>query len=156
MTSLLRLLASLALATTIVAQTPAPKTPAPKTGKAGKEKAAKKEEPPEKIEGMEIPRGANGFMGLQIVDSTFKLAFYDAKKKAVAPDVSQAVLRWSPKYQRNDERVVLERSADGKSLASPRIIRPPHAFKLYMTLFKEPSPGTEAVAAENYVIDFAQ
>jgi hypothetical protein len=141
------------MATTIVAQTPAATSSTAQ--KPGADKSGKKEEPPAKIEGMEIPR-SDGFMGLQIADSNFKLTFYDAKKKPIPADVSQAVLRWNPKYQKNEERVVLERSGDGKSLTSPRVIRPPHTFKLYMTLFKEPSPGTEAVAAENYVIDFAQ
>ena len=124
--------------------------------KPGAGKSAKKEEPPAKIEGMEIARGDAGFMGLQIVDANFRLTFYDLKKKPIVADVTRAVLRWQPNYQRNEERVVLERSGDGKFLTSPRVIRPPHHFKLYMTLFKEPAPGTEAVAAENYVVDFAQ
>jgi hypothetical protein len=149
----LSVLCSLTLAALLSAQTPAAKMPAtPK----GADKSGKKEEPPAKIEGMEIARGEAGFLGLQIADTTFKLSFYDAKKKPIAADVTRAVLRWNPKYQKNDERVVLERSDDGKSLTSPRTIRPPHNFKLYITLFKEPAPGTEAVAAENYVVDFAQ
>jgi hypothetical protein len=145
---LLAWLTSIALAAAVVAQSP--------TKKADAGKSAKKEEAPAKIEGMEIARGDAGFMGLKIVDGTFKLTFYDKAKKPIAADVSQAVMRWNPVYQRNEERVVLERSGDGKYLTSPRVIRPPHSFKLYMTLFKEPSPGTEAVAAENYVVDFAQ
>ena len=143
----------LLLVATIVAQDVAVAAAAPKRAA---EAATKKDEPPAKIEGMEIARGDAGFMGLQIVDGNFKLSFYDMKKKPLLPDITRAVLRWQPTYQKAEERVVLERSSDGKYLTSPRIIRPPHAFKLYMTLFKEPAPGTEAVAAENYVIDFAQ
>jgi hypothetical protein len=144
------LFTAIVLAATIVAQASVA------AQKTGADKSGKKEEAPPKIEGVEIARGEAGFMGLQIVDSNFKLSFYDTKKKPIAADVSQAVLRWNPKYQKNEERVLLERSADGKYLTSPRVIRPPHTFKLYLTLFKEPSTGTEAVAAENYVIDFAQ
>lgn len=95
-------------------------------------------------------------MGLQIVNANFRLTFYDAKKKPLPADVSQAVLRWQPTYQRNEERVLLERAADGKALTSPRTVRPPYNFKLYMTLFKEPVTGAEAVAAENFVVDFSQ
>jgi len=141
-------LCALALAFTMSAQAPAKKAPA-------EDKSAKKEEPPPKIEGFEISRGEAGYMGLEVVDGNFKLSFYDAKKKPVKTDMVRAALRWNPKYQKNDERVILERSGDGKSLTSPRAIRPPHAFKLYITLFKEPAPGAEPEAAENYVVDFA-
>src|SRR3954466_1035902 len=120
------ILCSTVLAAVSVAQTPAAKTPA---AKSGAEKSGKKEEPPAKIEGMEIARSeGGGFMGLQIVDTNFRLAFYDAKKKPVAADVTRAVLRWNPNYQKSEERVVLERSGDGKYLTSPRTIRPPHNF----------------------------
>lgn len=125
--------------------TKAPATKAP----AGKD-AAKKEEP--KIEGMTIPRGKK-FLGLQIVNGTFKLSFYDEKKKPVAADMPRAILRWDPKYKVGKERVVLNISEDGKSLASPRSIRPPYSFKLYITLLKEATEAEEP-AGETFVIDF--
>jgi len=111
-------------------------------------------EEPAKIEGMEIPRG-DGFLGLQIVDSTFKLSFYDAEKKPVVPDVDRAALRWDPKYKVGEERVVLNLSADGKSLSSPKNIRPPYLFKLYMTLVRDAASGTSPVN-ETIVVDFRQ
>jgi hypothetical protein len=145
----LAVLCSLALTLTLVGQAPAKKSSAD-------DKSAKSEEPPPKIEGFEISRGAAGFMGLQVVDGNFKLSFYDAKKKPAQTDMVRAALRWNPKYQKQDERVILERSGDGKSLTSPRAIRPPHAFKLFITLFKEPAAGADPEAAENYVVDFEQ
>ncbi len=111
-------------------------------------------EEPAKIEGVEIPRG-DGFLGIQIVNSTFKLSFYDAEKKPVVPDVERAALRWDPKYKVGEERVVLNVSADGKSLSSPQNIRPPYLFKLYMTLVRDAAPGTPPIN-ETMVVDFRQ
>lgn len=129
---------------------------APKTGatKAADKSKKEKDEPPPKIEGIEISRGEKGFLGVQIVNATFKINFYDAKKKPMVPDVARAALRWDPKYKVGEERVVLNPAE--KSLASPRNIRPPYNFKLFITLFKEPAEGADAVASENYVIDFRQ
>jgi hypothetical protein len=133
------------------------KAPPAKGGAAGATKAAdkaKKEEPPPKIDGIEISRGDKGYMGIQIVNSTFKLSFYDAKKKPITPDVARAALRWDPKYKVGEERVILNPS--DKALTSPKNIRPPYNFKLFITLFKEPAEGADPVVSENYTIDFRQ
>lgn len=122
---------------------PAAKAPAAKT--------VKKEEPP-KIEGITIPRGKN-FLGIQIVNGTFKLSFYDEKKKPIPADVPRAVLRWDPKYKVGKERLLLGPGEDGKSLTSPKNIRPPYNFKLYITLLKE-ALEAEDPAGETFVIDF--
>lgn len=122
---------------------------APKKGEA-----AKKAEPA-KIEGIEVSRGAAGFMGVQMVGSTFKISFYDAKRKPIAADVARALLRWDPKNKVGSERVVLNRAEDGMSLTSPKNIRPPYLFKLYITLLKTAGEGEAAEAAgETHVIDF--
>ncbi len=118
---------------------------------------AKKAEAPPKIEGMEIARGAKGFLGLQLVGGTFKLSFYDLKKKPVAPDVARAMLRWDPKGKVGQERLVLNR--DGLALSSPRPVKPPYAFKLFITLIPEggaTGDGAEAAApaGETIVVDF--
>ncbi len=123
---------------------PAAKAPAAKT--------VKKEEPPPKIEGITSPRGKN-FLGIQIVNGTFKRSFYDEKKKPMAADVSRAVLRWDPKYKVGKERLLLGVGEDGKSLSSPKNIRPPYNFKLYITLLKDVSEA-EDPAGETFVIDF--
>lgn len=141
------LLCSLVLVGTLRAQSPAAKKAAPKTAEP-----AKKEEPA-MIEGMVVSRGALGFMGVQIVNSTFKISFYDTKKKPAKADVVRAVLRWDPKYKVGQERVLLNLGEDGKSLASPKNIRPPYLFKLFITLLKDAAEGEEA-AGETHVIDF--
>jgi len=129
---------------------------APGAKKTPGKDSAKKEEPPAKIEGIEIARGAKGFLGIQIVESNFKLSFYDAKKKPVAVDVARAVLRWDPKYKVGQERIVLNPSSDGKSLAASRSIRPPYNFKLFITLLKDSSASDESPVGESFVIDFKQ
>ena len=152
--------------TPVVKPTPPPtvRIPPPTTTKAATEKTApkktdgvKKAEPPKKeepkIEGVEVPRGEKGFLGVQIVNGAFKISFYDAKKKPAAVDVARAVLRWDPKYKVGQERVVLNVDSDGKSLSSPKPIRPPYNFKLFITLIKEATEKEDNVG-ETYVIDF--
>lgn len=148
---LLAVLLALGLGAMAAAQTPK-KAPAAKspTEKAG----AKKEEP--KIEGVEVLRGERGFLGVQIVNGTFKLNFYDKAKKPTEPDVARAALRWDPKYKVGEERVVLNPTGDGKSLSSPKVIRPPHQFKLYITLIKEAIGEGQSPVSESFVIDFKQ
>lgn len=118
---------------------------------------AKKAEAPPKIEGMEIARGTKGFLGLQLVGGTFKLSFYDMKKKPVAPDVARALLRWDPKGKVGQERLVLNR--DGMALSSPRPVKPPYVFKLFITLIPEgAATGADnpdaAPAGETIVVDY--
>ncbi len=106
-------------------------------------------EPMPTIDGITIARPA-GFLGLKISDNHFVLTFYDAKLKKIAPDVARAALRWPVSYQKADERTVLNPSGDGVSLSSLRNVRPPHNFKVFLSLFAE--GGEQAV--ENYVVDF--
>ncbi len=122
-------------------------------GKVTPAAKGKKEEKPV-IEGMAIPRGT-GFLGIRIVDSTFQLSFYNSEKKPIPVDVDRAALRWDPKYKVGEERVVLNPSADGKSLVSPKNIRPPYLFKLYITLVREAAPD-RAPLNETFIVDFRQ
>jgi hypothetical protein len=128
------------------------KAAAPKKADATKKaEPAKKEEP--KIKGVVVSRGEKGFMGVEIVGSSFKITFYDTKKKPIAPDVARAALRWDAKYKVGQERVILNPDPDGKSLSNPRTIRPPYHFKLYITLVQE-ATEKEDPAGETHVIDF--
>jgi hypothetical protein len=116
--------------------------------------APKKEEPMGKIAGTEIKRGA-GYMGLELVGGTFKITFYDAKRKpmAVPPEITRAALRWAVSYRQGlDERAVLNPSEDGKSLTSLKVVKPPHNFRLYITLLA--AATAEDGAGETYSIDF--
>lgn len=125
-----------------------PAQPAPRKDDRKKDDTKKKEEPPAKIEGIEIPRG-DGFMGIQLVGGTFKLSFYDAKKKPVAPDVTRASLRWKVRYQSLPEQTVL--NPDGNALTSAKVVKPPYTFSLSITLIKGEG---DTAATENFTVDF--
>jgi hypothetical protein len=101
------------------------------------------------IAGIPIQR-ASGWLGLELVDNTFKLTFYNEKKKPVAADASSAVMRWAVKYQPNDERTLLT-PAGSSVLASSYVVKPPHAFQLHMTLLFADKPD----ASEPYLVDFS-
>lgn len=122
-----------------------------KTEAAKKAEPKKKEEP--KIEGIVVSRGERGFMGVELKGGSFKITFYDTKKKPIAPDVVRAALRWDAKYKVGQERLVLNPTGDGKSLSNPKTIRGPYNFKLYITLIKEPTEK-EDPTGEMHVIDF--
>lgn len=108
-----------------------------------------------KIEGMEVSRGEKGYLGVKIVNSTFKVTFYDADKNPVPADVSAIALRWPVQYQPNPERDYLTPTADGMALTSSKVVRPPYHFRLFMTLLKGSTPANETVV-ETFVIDFHQ
>jgi hypothetical protein len=141
---------------------PAPVAKDAKAPGAPAKKDAKKEEEMGKIEGFEIPRGKDRFLGLELVDGKFKLSFYNAKKKPVAPDVSRAIARWDPKYKLGVERSVLNPS--GKALVGDKFIRPPYNFNLTIVLLRDdapaPTPGPDGTiaepAGETFVIPFRQ
>lgn len=111
--------------------------------------AAGKEQPP--IAGLEISRPTGGFLGLQLLNGNFVLSFYDADRQPKPIDVARAALRWPVKYQPNDERVVLNPGGDGVSLTSPKVIRPPHNFRLYIALFVEGNDDP----VETHTVQFA-
>jgi hypothetical protein len=110
--------------------------------------ATKSPEP--KIEGFVIQRAKGGYLGLAIENNNFKLTFYDDKKLPVAADVSSALLRWPVNYSKADERAILMPTGDGMALTSPKDIRPPHTFRLYMTLIVDGSDQQP----ESYVLDY--
>ena len=120
-------------------------------------KAEKKEEAEPKIAGIAIQRPNGAFLGLSLENGTFKLSFYDRKKKPALPDLRRAAARWNPNYKQGSERMILNPSADGKSLIGNKPVRPPHAFKLYLTLLTAaPVSGGDGAeqASESYVVDF--
>lgn len=142
------------------APAPAPTTaPAPSPVTTAPTSAAKdagpKQKAPGKIKGVPVKRDGGGFLGVEIVDGTFRISFYDEHKKPIVPDVSSIALRWPVQYQPNDEHASLFPDASGKYMTSEKIVRPPYSFKLYITLLKATSPD-EGPSAKTYVIDFRQ
>jgi len=148
-TPLFALACTLAIALPLAAQTP----PGAPKAKASATTPPAKKAPEPKIEGMEVPRGELGYLGVAIVGGQFKITFYDKKKAPVGADVHRALLRWDPKYKQGQERVVLNLTEDGKALTAPKAIRPPYIFKLFITLMKKSETG-EDKATETYTIDY--
>ena len=143
------------LASTVLSLGQAPGAPPPLSVAAAakipaKKPEAKKPDPVPTIEGITLERGSR-FLGIAVVDGNFRLSFYDEKKNPVAPDVSHAALRWPVKYQPMEERTVLNPAADGLSLTSPKIVRPPLIFKLYIALA---NPAGSEIQGETFVVDF--
>lgn len=140
--------ASIGMIVPVTAQTPAkPKQDKGKSPEAPK--PAEKTEPEPVIAGIAIPRDKGGFLGIAISNGGFKLSFYDQKKKPIAPDVARAALHWKPNYKIGEEREVLNATGDGLSLSSPRTVRPPLTFKLFITLLSDSDQ-----AVESYTVDF--
>jgi hypothetical protein len=105
------------------------------------------------ISGLVIPRANGGFLGLQLDDNgNFKLSFYDAKKKPTAPDVASGTIRWTPAGKKGILFVGLDQGSDGVSLASPKIVQKPWAFKLTLLLFAQGNDNP----VETYSVDFSQ
>ena len=117
---------------------------------AKKDDKKKKEDPPGKIDGMAITRGA-GFIGLQIVNGVFKLTAYDAKKKPVAADFTRVALRWNPSYQKAPERALLTPGTGVGVFTAEKVVRPPYSFRLFLTLIKG---DTDDAPVENFTVDF--
>lgn len=141
---------SLAHAKPVPAKPTAPAV-APAKDAAKKTDGKTVEEEP-KIPGVVITRPDGSFIGVTLEGGTFKLSFYDKKKKATDADVQRATARWPAQYKVGDDRTVLNLSSDGKSLGGGKPVRPPYVFKLWLTLLK--GEGDEAKAVENYTVDF--
>jgi hypothetical protein len=119
---------------------------------AARAAAAADDEKEGTIEGTAIKRTVgDGWLGLQLKDGTFRLTFYNAKKKPVEADKSSAVFRWPVHYQPNDERTELTGTDNPAVLASSYPVRGPYAFKLHIALLPAAQDGT----VEGYVIDFS-
>jgi len=103
------------------------------------------------VSGLAIQR-AQGWIGIELDGNTFKMTFYDAKKKPTPADASSAVLWWPVHYQPNPERTELTPTGDSSVLASSYSVKPPHTFILHVTLLFAGKPD----AAESYVVNFSQ
>lgn len=103
-----------------------------------------------KIAGYAQKRPQGGWIGLEIKDSTFRLTFYNDKKKPIPADRSSAVLRWSVHYQPNAEHTELVPTDNPAVLASAYPVRAPYLFKLHVTLLAD-----GLAEPEIYIIDVA-
>jgi hypothetical protein len=104
------------------------------------------------IAGTPIKRSqGDGWLGLELNDSTFKVTFYNAKKKPIPADASSIAMRWTVHYQPNDERTLLVPSGDPAVMTSPYYVRAPHSFPLHIVLLFDGKPG----ASEGYDLTYS-
>jgi hypothetical protein len=103
------------------------------------------------ISGMALARPQGGFIGVEIKDGSFRITFYNLKKKPTPADKASAVLRWPVHYQPNDERTLLTPGGDPSVLSSAYPVKPPHTFKLHISLLA----SDPTVEPEGYVVDFS-
>lgn len=110
------------------------------------------------IPGITIERKTGtGFLGIQVVEGNFKLTYYDLDKQPVAADHPRALLRWPARHKTGDDRAMLNRSGDGSYLTAPKFVRPPYAFRLFITLIAGEEGESETdVNTETYAITFQQ
>ena len=148
MKKLVALLGLLVTANLVCGQPPAaPAAPTP----AAPGKPPEKEEPP--IPGIVIARstGKGDQLGLTIVDGTFRLTFYDKKRKKIPVDVDVARGWWQGKQRVIRDQVNMTVMSDGKSMGGGGPVHPPYAFVLHLSLIK--GSGDSEVAVENYTVN---
>jgi len=132
--------ASLGMVVPMLAQSSAPARP--------RSTAKKDKENDIVLPGVVIPRSA-GWMSLSIENGGFRLGFYDADKKAVPSPAARATVRWNPPLKTGEMRAVLNPSEDGLSLLGNKPVRPPHVFKVFLTLV-----DADGAVLESHVLDF--
>jgi hypothetical protein len=139
--ALLGALAVAALLTGQTTSTPAAQNPPAKP--AAPAKPVEKEEP--KIPGIVLqrPGGAGNQLGLTISNGTFKLSFYDKKRKPIAADVTRARANWQSKVRALPDQTMLNVLDGGKALGGGKPVRPPYAFVLHLSLLSSDDSGKE-------------
>lgn len=82
--------------------------------------------------GKNLERQSGGWINFSISGARAVVRFFDPKKKPTAPDVSRglAIFRYASKA--NWERTAFHVEQD--ALVSPSNVRPPHNFRVHLTL----------------------
>ena len=132
--------ASIGMVVPLVAQTSKPSKPA--------KPAPAPAEEPAKIDGLEFPRKAGGYLGLTVEGPRLVLKFYDADKKPLTVDVARASARWNPSTKIGDVRSVLNPAGDGLSLVSTPVVKPPLNYMVYITLLDADGKAVESIVAD--------
>lgn len=100
------------------------------------------------IEGVAIARGDGRWLGLTMDGTSFRIAFYNERKRPIAADRPNGNVRWIPSG-RSPERGVLVKASDGQSLVGNRPVRKPWVFKVFVTLLDDAGS-----AVETYTVDY--
>ncbi len=103
-----------------------------------------------KILGTVVTRADGTFLGLEVVAGNFKLSFYDAEKKAIAPNVSQARATWPNPRGQGNLRTMLNLSENALVGANP--VLPPYTYDVRLVLLQ--GTGEQQQVVESFVVPF--
>ena len=103
-----------------------------------------------KILGTVVTRADGTFLGLEVVAGNFKLSFYDAEKKAIAPNVSQARATWPNPRGQGNLRTMLNLSENALVGAKP--VLPPYTYDVRLVLLQ--GTGEQQQVVESFVVPF--
>jgi hypothetical protein len=112
------------------------------------------------LQGVVIER-PSGFMTVTMEGPRVVLRFFDKDKKAIAPDVHHAIVKFKMTGRRPQNRTLLL-GTDGMSLTHGRVLRPPYNFKAFVSLVKDAGgeevddedENAEVAEGERYTVDF--
>ncbi len=85
------------------------------------------------LPGSVVPHG-EGWLSLAIADGTFVLSLYDARKQPIDMPFVRATARWNSPLRTSEQRLVMNPAGDGRTLKGNKPVRPPHVFKVFLTL----------------------
>ena len=84
--------------------------------------------------GVNLARAGGGWINVVVENSQLRVSFFDEEKQPAPLAFSRAAARIAY-TSRDDVRVVL--NPEELTLVSPRVVRPPHVFRVYLSLFAD-------------------
>jgi hypothetical protein len=100
------------------------------------------------LPGVSVPY-EGGWMSLDVERGFFHLRFYDAARELLPAPAIRATARWNPPLKTGFSRTVLLPADEGRALVGNTFVRPPHNFRVYLTLI-----GANDQVMGSYSIDF--
>lgn len=134
---------ALTASATALAADPAQKGPVPT--KADSSVKTKADELPKS--GVNIARKKGGWVNVEGSGARVVVKFFDAEKKPVPPDVERGLARFNY-TAKNDVRAPLHR--EGDTLVTTSTVRPPHVFRVFLTLLAPSASDAEETLAFKY------
>lgn len=101
--------------------------------------------------GVLLTRANGTFVNIKVADGKFTMAFYDAAKKPMEPDVPKAVVRFRKDLK--NHRHLLVSTGDGKTLQAPTPVARPFIFNTAQVVLLS---GAEEASAETFTVNFKQ
>ncbi len=82
----------------------------------------------------------DGFINLRLEGNTWRAYFIDEEREIVEPEPLRLLVQWERQHDRTDRGVTeLRRSGGNPWLGNPRVMRPPHIFRVTMAMMEADS-----------------